>query len=292
MIVKTNFRTTSEREEAFGNHGDNNQFFCLYAVGDNLRGNSFPWHWHSAFEIDLVTGCNTRFDFEGNSLNIAPGNAIFINSQKIHAYQPENPVKYKTYAILFEPVLLSGQYNGEIFQKYVAPVMKSQLSGVEITSKDPMSECIKEIIRLAKEEPPYYEIRIRTQLEELWCRLMDKISTMQTEPPLHKEDSGRIKDMLNYIHIHYGEALSLEKIAAAASVGVRECRRCFQRSIRRSPMDYVNLYRVQIAAELLATTDYTVTEISERCGFSSVSYFGKVFRKQIGESPAQYRKQF
>ena len=244
-----------------------------------------------AFEIDLVTGCDIRFDFEGESLHVKQGKAVFINSQKIHSYQPDHPVKYKTYAILFEPILLAGQYNGDIFQKYVVPLMNSDLSGLEISESDPAFACIREMIRLADEEPRYYEIQIRMQLEQFWCLLLEKTKERKITVPVHGEDSVRIKQMLNYIHEHYADELSLEKIADTASIGVRECSRCFNRSIRQSPMNYVNQYRVQMAVELLATTGYTVTEISEMCGFSSVSYFGKVFHRNIGMSPLQYRAQ-
>ena len=289
MIHKTRFRTTSKQEETFEDSSQNIFFRCLYATGTNLRGNLFPWHWHSAFEIDLVTGCDAKFEFEGTTLEIPAGDAIFINSQKIHSYKLENPTKCRIYALLFDPVLLAGQYNGEIFQKYIVPVMNSEISGLKIPSSDPAFTCIKKIIHLSSQEPKYYEIRVRTQLEEFWCNLLDKINTVQLKPSSHKEDSARIKKMLNYIHIHYTERLSLDKIASAASVGTRECNRCFQRSIRQSPMDYVNFYRIQIALELLTSTNHTITEISELCGFSSLSYFGKVFRQHIGVTPIQYR---
>ena len=290
MITKTRFRTTSKQEETFEDSPQSIVFRCQYTTGVNLRGNLFPWHWHSAFEIDLVTGCDARFEFEGTTLEIPAGNAVFINSQKLHAYHLENPSKCRIYALLFDPVLLAGNYNGEIFQKYVAPVMNSEISGWKISSSDPAFACVKEIIRLSSEEPKYYEIRVRTQLEELWCSLLDGIAAVQLTPSSHKEDSARIKEMLNYIHTHYGERLSLDKIASAASVGTRECSRCFQRSIRQSPMDYVNFYRIQIALELLTSTDHTITEISELCGFSSLSYFGKVFRQHTGVTPVQYRR--
>ncbi len=106
------------------------------------------------------------------------------------------------------------QYNGEIFRKYVAPVLNSEISGVEIPASDPAFVYIEEKIRLSSQEQQYYEIRVRTQLEEFWSRLLDKITAVQIEPSSHREDSARIKEMLNYIHNHYGEHLSLEKIAA------------------------------------------------------------------------------
>ena len=114
-------------------------------------------------------------------------------------------MKCRIYALLFEPVLLAGQYNGEIFRKYVAPVLNSQISGVEIPAS-----------------------------EEFWCRLLDKITAVQIEPSSHREDSARIKEMLT-------------------------------------------------------STTRTITEISEMCGFSSLSYFGKVFRQHTGVTPVQYR---
>lgn len=291
MIYKTNFQSTSNMEEFFGDTGEKISFRCQYSTGDNLRGSLFPWHWHSAFEIDLVTGCDIRFDFEGTSLNISQGNAVFINSQKIHSYQPENSVKYKTYALLFEPLFLAGQYNEEIFQKYIVPVMNSNISGLEILASDSAFACIKEIIDLAEKEPEYFEIQIRIQLEKLWCMILDKVKGEKVKVSVRKEDSERMKQMLNYIHSHYAEKLSLEKIASAASIGIRECSRCFDRSIRQSPMNYVSQYRVQMALELLMTTGYTITEISEMCGFSSVSYFGKVFHKYMSVTPVQYRAQ-
>ena len=140
-------------------------------------------------------------------------------------------MKCRIYALLFEPVLLAGQYNGEIFRKYVAPVLNSEISGVEIPASDPVFVYIEEMIRLSSQEPQYYEIRVRTQLEEFWCRLLDKITAVQIEPSSHREDSARIKEMLT-------------------------------------------------------STTRTITEM---CGFSSLSYFGKVFRQHTGVTPVQYR---
>lgn len=120
------------------------------------------------------------------------------------------------------------------WRNYVAPVLNSEISGVEIPASDPAFVYIEEMIRLSSQEPQYYEIRVRTQLEEFWCRLLDKITAVQIEPSSHREDSARIKEMLT-------------------------------------------------------STTRTITEISEMCGFSSLSYFGKVFRQHTGVTPVQYR---
>ena len=53
---------------------------------------------------------------------------------------------------------------------------------------------------------------------------------------------------------------------------------------------YVCSYRLRMARSFLTTTDMSVTEIAERCGFSSYTYFIKLFREREGISPLQYRK--
>ena len=69
----------------------------------------------------------------------------------------------------------------------------------------------------------------------------------------------------------------------------RECLRCFQYSIGQSPVEYLMNYRISMAKKLLEETNCSVTDIALRCGFSSNSYFGKIFREKCEETPGQYR---
>jgi len=55
----------------------------------------------------------------------------------------------------------------------------------------------------------------------------------------------------------------------------------------QSPTDFIKTVRLNHAVELLQSRKYTVTEVSELCGFASVGYFSTVFRKHFGKSPSE-----
>ena len=55
----------------------------------------------------------------------------------------------------------------------------------------------------------------------------------------------------------------------------------------QSPVDFIKLIRLDYSIELLQSKKYTVTEVSELCGFSSVGYFSTVFKKHFGKSPTE-----
>lgn len=253
----------------------------------------FPWHWHTAFEIDYIEGCNVQFNFVGKSLCVPQGSAIFINSEEIHSYCPENPTSCKIYALLFDPVFLAGSYNDTIYMKYVAPVISADLTAFKISSEaEPyqiLISQIKNMLHLFLDEPPYYELALRSELGIFWGGLIDKLKATHEFSCPKNRDRARMKKMLDYIHSNYSSQLSLTDVAESAMIGTRECSRCFHRSIGRPPMDYLNDYRIQMAIHQLVSTNKNITEISEACGFSSISYFGKVFKKCIGLSPLQYR---
>jgi len=100
----------------------------------------------------------------------------------------------------------------------------------------------------------------------------------------------RIQTMLEYIHQHYYEKLTLEQIAASAIISGRECLRCFQSCIHKTPFEYLLDYRVQVAERLLRTTDLPITEIALQTGFSDSAYFSRQFKELRKMSPSQYRK--
>ena len=68
--------------------------------------------------------------------------------------------------------------------------------------------------------------------------------------------------------------------------------RIFKRIIGITPYNYLTNYRINISKTLLISTDKTISEISEECGFSDTSNFISQFKKHTGQRPFEYRKDF
>mgnify|MGYP002233991954 CR=1 FL=1 len=99
----------------------------------------------------------------------------------------------------------------------------------------------------------------------------------------------RIQKMLRYIQEHFAEEISLENLAdlqvsAEARLGD------VLKVLCTVANGYVTLYRLKYAQELLAKSSLTINEIAYRCGFKDNSYFVKVFKKHLKQTPSEYRK--
>ena len=101
---------------------------------------------------------------------------------------------------------------------------------------------------------------------------------------------GLIKTVLEYIELHYASSVTLNDLAAAANMNPRYFCRFFRSITHQSPMEYVNMYRIEKAAQMLLRTRLPVTNVCMECGFNECSNFIKVFRKYKGVTPNQYRK--
>ena len=91
---------------------------------------------------------------------------------------------------------------------------------------------------------------------------------------------------------HYREKISIPELAAAAYLSERECYRVFHDCLHVTPVEYITTYRLQVACQMLAKGQESVTVISHECGLGSSSYFGKVFREYAHCSPIEYRKKW
>ena len=100
----------------------------------------------------------------------------------------------------------------------------------------------------------------------------------------------KILKMTDYIKANYTEDISVGDIAKSANISKRECFRKFSESMGITPFDYLDSVRIKAAIILLSESDKTITEICYETGFSSGSYFSTKFKKAMGCSPAEYRK--
>ena len=101
---------------------------------------------------------------------------------------------------------------------------------------------------------------------------------------------SRMQKFLQYISEHYGEEISLDKLAGSANVSKSECLRCFKTSMQTTPYKYLTEYRLSKATELLKNSDEPIGNIADSVGFRQISHFGKCFKEKTGLSPRDYRK--
>ncbi|SFA81259.1 AraC-type DNA-binding protein [Cohnella sp. OV330] len=99
-----------------------------------------------------------------------------------------------------------------------------------------------------------------------------------------------VTDIVDYVRNHlHDPMLTIEEIAEHVSLSSRHVRQLFKESLDVTLSEYILQERIAKVKELLATTDWTVTDIGERAGFQTKSHFFTIFKKATGLTPSQYR---
>ncbi len=102
--------------------------------------------------------------------------------------------------------------------------------------------------------------------------------------------SPEIAKLLKYIDENYDKSLNLKTLAKVVSMSDSYLSHIFKRCTGFALIDYINRTRVDKGKELLQKNKYTIYEIAELLGYSSESYFSKVFKQLEGISPNEYKK--
>lgn len=99
-----------------------------------------------------------------------------------------------------------------------------------------------------------------------------------------------IRDVVNYIEFNLQEDLGLNALSRQFCVNASHLSGKFRRETGQTLTEYVNRRRVEKAMSLLLTTGLPVNEVAEAVGVLDENYFSRMFKKQVGMTPSQYRK--
>ena len=105
-----------------------------------------------------------------------------------------------------------------------------------------------------------------------------------------QENDSQVERCLSYIQEHFTGDFGIETLAQTISVSPSYLFRIFKRKMRVTPMHYRNRVRIDKARLLLLDRRFTVEEIAEHVGFDGARYFSRVFKKETGLSPSEFRK--
>ena len=285
--------TTDETLRETVRHGDSSYPFAYYP--ENIWQFDFhriDWHWHSELEFLFVADGAALCLAGTNRIELHNGYGIFINSGILHRFEAQ--CNTFTPNIVFSPTLLAPE-KSLIYEKYISPVIKSsvpyQIFDPHISWQNHVLQLLSQIFSL-QELGQNNELCTIQLLFQIWDILLKHLSLDSDLKNLQHLDhkQARLQTMMQYIHDHYMEQITLEMIAASASISKSGALHIFQSGISISPVSYLIQYRLAQAAELLCTTQKSVFSIAEETGFTSSGYFCRKFRQYYLMSPNEYRQ--
>ena len=98
-----------------------------------------------------------------------------------------------------------------------------------------------------------------------------------------------IQSILNYIHEHYDERITLQDLSAFACLNEAYLSRLFKMETKKTINSYINELRIYKAKELLKSPNIMVKEVAQLVGIKDQLYFNRVFKKFCGENPTDYQ---
>lgn len=256
-----------------------------------------PWHWHRSLELFYVQQGAVVYHTPHSQQMFRAGMGGMVNSNVLHHTQTRAGQDESVLLLhLFEPELVAGVPGGTVETKYITPLLNAP--GLELLALDPADPAQAETLRLLWEsltldEAAFgYELRLQAMLCAIWLRLVDQVRPPANAPAAPNAASEKVKQMMAYIRTHAAEKLTVAAIASAAYCSQRECYRVFQECLHTTPTAYLQNIRLQAACKMLIETDASMTEIAQRCGLGSSSYFGAQFRAAMGCPPSTYREKW
>ncbi|MUT96821.1 MAG: AraC family transcriptional regulator [Subdoligranulum sp.] len=266
--------------------------FPIACYHDDLEAAPVPWHWHEELELLIASEGGVLAAAAGEKYTLAEGDGLFINAGVLHADWPLAVGRCRLHSVVFHPRLVGGSPDSVFWQKYLQPLLTdpSRPCAVLRRSVDWQREtmgCMERAFRAVVNEIPGYEFKTRAALSEMMYLLVTRAPATRAVPKKALRSADRIKTMLQFVQTHYAEDLTVEQIAASASISPSECLRCFHDMIGTTPNQYLRGQRLQRAAELLCGQ---VTAIAAQCGFEDSSYFARSFRQLYGCGPTEFRR--
>ena len=298
MIIRREVRLLRDGREIIDTENEGIMYQCLCNYLDQFEEGRVPWHWHEEIEVAYVVSGEFDYSFPEQKVHLKKGDFIFINSNVLHGIFPENNnlSGCSMHVIQFSLSFLAGGYNSNIARKYFLPLIGCSSIPYHVFSPDGESE--NELIYdfnkayNADITGGYgHEFNVQNHLTNMWLNMYKKFEPTLNKAGTHNDVSmDRLKVMMTYVQNNYHDKITLNDIADSASISSRECSRCFSVNLSQSPIEYLNNYRTERAAHLLISGNKGILEISEECGFSSGSYFSRMFGRIMGCTPMEYRR--
>ena len=203
-----------------------------------------------------------------------------VNNGYIWIYPPNVPQKYTIY---------KSDKTVYRYLHFVGSEMYELLTSLEIDFCSPIKVdglIISEIFKNLQDSVTQQSVLSTLVAEDFALRLISKIAIVRDR----KNENHFLKRVTDHMEHYFVSEYDLKFYADMLCISVSRFNHLFKECIGISPYSYYVNIRINNACALLEHTDLKIKDIAEKCGYEDAFYFARVFKKNIGQTPSEYRK--
>lgn len=277
-------------------HGTDLLPYEIYSTKIPNYFTSFPMHWHEEIEIVYVIEGSARYTVDFDDYIIRKGDILIVPPSSLHSFEENNNDIFTAATAIFSQSMVNNNIMDICSEKYIMPLFKNEISfPVHIRKSDEgcaeLSSYLETAIHEHINKEEAYELKIRIAfLNFITYFYRNNRYTRMRQTSAVIRTASQIKAVTNYIEEHYSEKITLEMLAQFANISVYHLAHVFKGCTGQSPNEYLNHFRLTMAANRLATTDTAIINIAIDVGYNNISYFNRAFKNRYSMTPKEYRK--
>lgn len=232
------------------------------------------------FQLLYIAGGRAHFYFDGKEEIVTAGHMVVYRPREVQKYEYFGAEQTEVYWVHF-----TGSDVTEIMRDYGIPEDRHLFyCGNSLEYQNLFRHMIQEL----QQQGENHEEMLSMMLRQIFILMQRKHTNIKGRD--NYAMAGEIDDSVLYFNEHYNTELCIEKYAEEHHMSTSWFIRNFKKYMGVTPMQYILSLRISNAENLLEMTDYNLTEISSIIGYDNPLYFSRIFKKQKGISPSEYRK--
>lgn len=261
---------------------------AYYFVDESHPRYRMPMHWHRETEILRVRSGELRLYIDEREKCARAGDVLIIGEGAVHGGDPENCV-YECVVFDAKSIIM----HVEACKRLINPMLNRNIFiNANIFKGDTeLANALNALYLCGNAGIAGAEVKAMGALLTFYGGLADCMDSSEIDVFYTRsgQKTEQLKPALEYIEAHYGQNIGLDELARLTGLSAKYFCRYFKTIVHRSPIDYLNYYRIECASHFLSSSDMTVAEIAQHCGYNDSSFFIKQFKRYKGTTPKQYR---
>ena len=269
--------------------------YNTYLCSIPLDFNSVKTHWHDEIEIIVIKKGIGIVSVDLTAYNVKAGDIIFILPAQLHSIEQKNNDVMEYENILFKSSLIKTSGQDYCGNNFLQPLLSGKLNLNPVIDhtcnyQAELSDIIRNIDNLCDSRPYGYQLAVKGYLFQVMYVLVSNCGEIKRKN-VSRKSLEKTKSILTYIADNYKKSISIEEISNYCFYSKSYFMKFFKETMGMGFIQYLNDYRLEIAAKMLLDTSDNILDVALNTGFENLSYFNRCFKRKYGVTPRKYRTQ-